>query len=89
MTRELRKSNSSPRHGLVLANGGVATHEYVVCLSSRPRRDGESYPERNPLPAKTTDWFVPPVEEAVEGEASIEVCNLLFFLGVLGFKGRF
>jgi hypothetical protein len=73
MTRELRKAFGEPRNGLVLANGGVATHEYVVCLSSRPRRDGSPYPERNPLPPKTVDWFVPEIEAVADGDANVEV----------------
>jgi hypothetical protein len=74
MTRELRKAFGEPRHGLVLANGGYVSHEYVVCLSSRPRKDGAGYPERNPLEGKEAGWFVPTVDEKAEGEANIEVC---------------
>lgn len=73
MTRELRKSFGELKNGLVLANGGMVTHQYVVCLSSRPRKDGKSYPAKNPLPEIIDDWQVPQVEEKAEGEAWVEV----------------
>ena len=75
MTRHLRLSFGEPKTGLILANGGWLTHEYTICLSSRPRKDHSPYPDKNPLPELTTDWFVPPVDEVVEGDASIEVTN--------------
>lgn len=71
MTRELRKRNAT--HGLVLANGGVATHQHVVCLSTKPRKDGCPYPEKNPLPHLVEDVFCPPVDARAEGEAIVEV----------------
>ncbi|TKA69245.1 hypothetical protein B0A55_04268 [Friedmanniomyces simplex] len=70
MTRQLRKGNG--KNGLVLANGGVATYQHVVCLSSDPRRDGLGYPDCNPLPETVTDVQVPAVEEKADGVASIE-----------------
>jgi len=73
MTRELRKSFGELKNGLVLANGGMVTHQYVVCLSSRPRKDGKSYPTKNPLPEIIDDWQVPKIEEKAEGEAWVEV----------------
>jgi hypothetical protein len=71
MVRQLRKGDS--QNGLVLANGGVCTYQHVVILSSRPRRDGSPYPERNPLPDVITDVPVPTVDDQAEGEAIIEV----------------
>jgi hypothetical protein len=73
VVRELRKGKA--RTGLVLANGGVMTHQHVVCLSSRPRKDHSPYPAKNPLPARTTDWYVPPIATQAEGEATIEVSS--------------
>jgi hypothetical protein len=59
------------RTGLVLANGGVATYQHVVCLSTRPRNS--PYPEENLLPKILDDEPVPPVDEKATGEATIEV----------------
>ena len=72
MVRQLRKGKG--KTGLVLANGGVATYQHVVCLSRSPRRDGLPYPDSNPLPEYVTDVQVPLVSETVEGEATVEVC---------------
>jgi hypothetical protein len=69
MVRELRKGNI--RNGLVLANGGVATYQHVICLSNRPRNS--PYPTENPLPGLLEDGSVPEIDETVEGEAVIEV----------------
>ena len=74
MVRYLRAHRSEQRsvHGLVLANGGVATYEYAVCLSTAPRADGSQYPVSNPLPyelpslAKTEMDFQPNDEAVVE-----------------------
>ena len=71
MTRQLRKGNG--KIGLVLANGGVATYQHVVCLSSKPRRDDLQYPDCNPLPETITDVQIPAVIEQADGPASIEV----------------
>ena len=71
MVRQLRQGTG--KAGLVLANGGVATYQAVVCLSSSPRRDGLPYPDTNPLPEMTTDVQTPPVDEKAEGDAVIEV----------------
>ena len=71
MVRELRKAFGQPRHGLVLANGGVLTHEYVVVLSSRPQKNHSPYPAEF---HHKTDWYTPPFDEKAEGEANIEVC---------------
>lgn len=79
LARELRKGNAA--HGLVLANGGMLTHQHVVCLSTKPRKDGSPYPEKNPLPHLIEDVFCPPVDEKAEGEAIVEVWAGLRVLG--------
>jgi hypothetical protein len=71
MVRELRKGKA--RNGLVLANGGMVTYQYVVCLSNKPR--DSSYPNSNPLPDFLDDEPVPTVDEKAEGEAIIEVSS--------------
>ena len=82
MVRKLRKAKSGAeiKNGLVLANGGVATHQHVVCLSSAPRPDNSPYPESNPLPEMVTDVYVPRVLETVEGEqkAIVETYTVQF-----------
>lgn len=70
MTRELR--NRKYTNGLILANGGMLTHQYVVCLSAQPRTDGNTYPEKNPLPPVVQD-AAPPFAEDANGPATIEV----------------
>ena len=77
MTRQLRASKG--KVGLILANGGVMTYQHVVCLSSSPRRDGSSYPEKPPLPDVIDNALVPAVDTQAEGEAVIEV-NWLYDL---------
>jgi hypothetical protein len=72
MVRELRKGKV--RNGLVLANGGVVTYQYVVCLSNKPRTS--PYPDRNPLPDLLDNESVPKVDEKAEGEAVIEVSSM-------------
>lgn len=72
MVRELRRGNG--QNGLILANGGVLTYQHALCLSTRPRRDGSAYPDKNPLPTHLTDVPIPKVAVQVEeGEAKIEV----------------
>ena len=73
MVRQLRGKNGSPRHGLVLANGGVLSYQHVVCLASKPRKDGTPYPRQNPLPELISDVITPPVDVQAEGLATIEV----------------
>jgi hypothetical protein len=68
MTRQLRSGRG--KNGLILANGGFLTYQYVVCLSTSPRR--KPYPERNPLPDHITDVPVPRISEQPRGEAVIE-----------------
>ena len=71
MVRELRRGTS--QNGLILANGGVITYQHVICLSSRPRRDGSPYPDEKPLPSYMTGTKVPTIVAQAEGEAVIEV----------------
>ena len=71
MVRKLRKGEA--KKGLVLANGGMVTYQYAVCLSSQPRNS--PYPDRNPLPDLLKDDPVPEVDDKAEGEAIIEVEN--------------
>ena len=74
MTRQLRAGKG--KAGLVLANGGVVSYQNAVCLSSRPRSDGSSYPEKAPLPEVVTDVPVPTISEEADGEAVVEVSVL-------------
>ena len=74
MTRQLRKRRG--KVGLILANGGVATYQHAICLSSQPRRDGSAYPLVNPLPEMITDVPVPQVCEEADGKAVVEVSYL-------------
>ena len=71
MVRQLRKGKA--RNGLVLANGGMVTYQYVVCLSNQP--PNSPYPDLNPLPDLLEDQRVPTVDEKAEGEAVIEVSS--------------
>ena len=71
MVRELRADKG--KIGLILANGGLATYQSVVCLSRSPRRDGLRYPSSNPLPAVITDIQVPVIDDQAHGDAIIEV----------------
>jgi hypothetical protein len=68
MTRQLR-TGSRGTNGLILANGGVVTYQYVVCLSTKPR--SSPYPAKNPLP-EHLDTPAPKVNLKPEGEATIE-----------------
>ncbi|KAH6722885.1 hypothetical protein BKA61DRAFT_533552 [Leptodontidium sp. MPI-SDFR-AT-0119] len=74
MVRKIRKGEA--QRGLVLANGGMVTYQYVVCLSSQPRTS--PYPDRNPLPEFLKDGPVPEVVEKAEGEAIIETYTVEF-----------
>lgn len=69
MTRQLR-TGTRGQNGLVLANGGFLTYQYVVCLSRNPRTS--PYPEKNPLPDHITDVPAPKISERPSGEAVIE-----------------
>lgn len=69
MVRKIRKGEA--RRGLILANGGLATYQYAVCVSSSARKG--PYPDKNPLPELLLDVAAPPVDPHAEGEATIEV----------------
>lgn len=71
MARQLRAGKG--KTGVILANGGVATYQNVVCLSTSPRSDGLPYPDHNPLPEYVTDVQVPTIDERAQGDATIEV----------------
>jgi hypothetical protein len=68
MTRQLRAGRG--KNGLILANGGFLTYQYVVCLSTSPR--SKPYPEKNPLPDHVTDVPAPKISEQPKGDAVIE-----------------
>lgn len=76
MTRQLRAGKG--KTGLVLANGGVATYQAVVCLSRSPRRDGLPYPDCNPLPDMITDVQTPSIAVQAEGDAIVETYTVEF-----------
>lgn len=76
MVRKLRTGNM--QKGLVLANGGVTTYQYVVCLSTEPRADSSAYPAANPLPAVVTDVPVPQVDAIAKGDAVVETYTVEF-----------
>ncbi|CAG9989610.1 unnamed protein product [Clonostachys byssicola] len=71
MTRQIR--SGTIQRGLVLANGGVLSHQHAVCLSSQPRKGKEVYPKNNPLPkiAIGEAWGTP-FKEVAQGAAFIE-----------------
>ncbi|POR34814.1 Uncharacterized protein TPAR_05013 [Tolypocladium paradoxum] len=69
MSRALRSRKH--KTGLILANGGVLTHQHALCLSAQPRRDGRVYPSTNPLPV-IADESRPPFAESAQGPATIE-----------------
>lgn len=71
MTRELRTGKY--KNGLILANGGVMTYQYALCLSRNPRQDDSDFPTTDILPKMITDVEVPKVDETADGEAYIEV----------------
>ncbi|KAF2201778.1 hypothetical protein GQ43DRAFT_462919 [Delitschia confertaspora ATCC 74209] len=80
MVRRLRgmgESRDSRGCGLVLANGGVLSYQYVVVLGRRPRKDAV-YPGENPLPKQVTDVPAPQIEENAEGEAVVETYTVEF-----------
>ncbi|WEW58666.1 hypothetical protein PRK78_004134 [Emydomyces testavorans] len=88
MVRQLRKDKGRrPRHGLILANGGVLTYQHVVILSSQPREDGSSYPSKNPLPDILKDVDVPVIDRRAEGEAVIETYTIEFNRDGTPFQG--
>ncbi|CAA9957449.1 hypothetical protein PTMSG1_01057 [Pyrenophora teres f. maculata] len=76
VTRQLREGKGSK--GLVLCNGGVLSYQYVVVLSKEPRKEGVSYPTKNPLPLQITDVPVPQIVGEEEGEAVVETYTVEF-----------
>ena len=66
MTRQLREGKG--KTALVLCNGGVLSHQYVVILSREPRKGGD-YPTENLLPQQITDVPLPELLIDAEGEA--------------------
>ncbi|KAH7076700.1 hypothetical protein BKA63DRAFT_510550 [Paraphoma chrysanthemicola] len=75
MTRRIRAGKG--KKGLVLCNGGVLSYQYVVILSSVPRRNG-AYPLENPLPEVITDVDVPTLALEAEGDAVVETYTVEF-----------
>lgn len=71
MSRELRARKHNT--GLILANGGMLTHQYAICLSAKPRKGGKPYPKVNPLP-DIYDTSEQSFTEKADGAATIEVC---------------
>lgn len=71
MARHIR--NGKARNGLILANGGVLSYQHAVCLSSRPRADGSSYPDNRNHPSLEVNEPIPQMEDLPEGEAVVEV----------------
>lgn len=74
MVREIRKGTFQT--GLVLANGGIMTYQYAVCLSKDPRKDNSPFPTEDILPAMITDVPIPETDEIADGEASVEVTRI-------------
>jgi len=69
MVQALRRNDK--HHGLVLANGGVLTHQHAIILSSEP-------PKKFGLPLDQANHPAPevsqvPFDDHVEGRATIEV----------------
>jgi len=83
MVRELRKKEK--KNGLILANGGMVTYQYVVCLSSQPR--ASPYPDQNPLPDLLEEGH-PPIEQLAEGEGLIETYTVEFNRDGAPFRGH-
>ncbi|KAL4893126.1 hypothetical protein BDV59DRAFT_207930 [Aspergillus ambiguus] len=76
VVRDIRAGRG--RNGLVLANGGVLSYHYTVCLSASPRADGSPYPAQNPLPAYAKGISPPPTAVKAEGRAVIETYTVQF-----------
>ncbi|KKY21520.1 putative acetylacetyltransferase [Phaeomoniella chlamydospora] len=76
MTRQLRQGKG--RNGLILANGGVLTAQYVICLSCHPRPEGSLYPCEDPLPKTLTYDDAPVLEKRADGDAIIETYTVEF-----------
>lgn len=69
MTRELRKGTK--KTGLVLANGGILTHQNVIILAKQPNNGTVPYADQNPHVEITLP--IPSFIEKAQGQATIEV----------------
>ncbi|KAL5362554.1 hypothetical protein BJX96DRAFT_177256 [Aspergillus floccosus] len=76
VVRDIRAGRG--RTGLVLANGGVLSYHYTVCLSAAPRADGSPYPAQNPLGGYAEDIAPPPIAAKAAGRAVIETYTVQF-----------
>ncbi|KAJ4424055.1 hypothetical protein N0V82_001302 [Gnomoniopsis sp. IMI 355080] len=76
MTRQIRAGII--RNGLVLANGGVVSYQHAICLSSKSKGDGTSYPDSRAGSDATVDELAPVVDTFAEGEAIIETYTVEF-----------
>ena len=76
MTRSLRQQEG--KHGLVLANGGVATYQHVICLSTVSPQTSHIYPAKNPLPDHLPVLPESEIEAKPNGEAAVETYTVDF-----------
>ncbi|KAF9884970.1 hypothetical protein FE257_000880 [Aspergillus nanangensis] len=77
MVRELRQKENNKTNGLVLANGGLLTHEHAIVLSTKaPRRFG--FPMEQAHHDASHVGVVPPFIEQAEGEAIVETYTVEF-----------
>lgn len=78
MARQIRAGKI--RNGLVLANGGVLSYQHAICLSSKHRPDGLSYPDSRVGSDAIVEGVAPVVDPFAEGEAIVEVSWLLYLI---------
>lgn len=71
MSRQIRSGKI--HNGLVLANGGVLSYQHAICLSSKRRTDGSSYPDSRADSNAVVGGLAPSVDSFADGEAIIEV----------------
>ncbi|KAH0276763.1 hypothetical protein KCU91_g3641, partial [Aureobasidium melanogenum] len=74
MTRELRKDTK--KFGLVLANGGVLTHQNVIILAKQPNKASIPYADQDSH--ADIDLTVPAFVEKAQGQATIEAYTVQF-----------
>lgn len=74
MVRRLRQG--AGHNGLILANGGFLSYQHAICISTRPRKTPDSYPDSGALHSGPADP-IPPIDSEAEGEAKIEVNPIL------------
>ncbi|KAG9943696.1 hypothetical protein KCU85_g8465, partial [Aureobasidium melanogenum] len=74
MTRELRKGTK--KTGLVLANGGILTHQNVIILAKQPNNGTVPYADQNPHVEITLP--IPSFIEKAQGQATIEAYTVQF-----------